>query len=956
MANASLGSDRFVFGPFVLCRRERQLTREGVAVRIGSRALDILLALVDRAGQIVSHRDLMERVWPNTTVDESSLRVHIVNLRKALGETGNRGKYVSNIPGRGYSFIGTILASASVLPADNVDKLSALSTRPHLPHCLKRMVGRDAAVEAVKAQIQGKRFVSIVAPGGIGKTTVAVAAAHALAAEFSGAVFFVDFGSLTDPRLVARTLASTLGVSIESTTSLIGALMDRRALIVLDNCEHLVETIAPLAERIVAETDGIYILATSREALRVEGEHVYRLSALHTPSQSPDLTAEEALNFPAVQLFVERASAGGTFKCLTDTDAPTVAGICRNLDGMPLAIELAAGRVTAHGLQGTAALLENRFRLDWYGRRTASPRHQTLNSMLDWSYRLLPATEQFVLRRISIFAGSFDYAATKSVTLSDCCDEKQSSQALVGLVEKSMLSSVSTATGSLYRLLDTTRAYASEKLRAAREVDAVSRLHSLHFLQVLEQINSDGSYPPKFGGPFRMLPFLGNVRKALEWSFSECGDRSIGVSLVVAAAPSLAEACLLEECAIWAERALSVLPDESRGTKVEMILQEAFATSLMFTRGNGEEVQIAMERGLALASTTGDILARLRLMSGLATLLVRIGEMRASAAVSRQIGEVASELGDPTWMMFGDVLNGTANHLVGKQLAARQCCEAGVASAAEFPDTSESIFSWVSRILVVASLARAMWILGFPDQAIRVAEQALEDGVDGGRPIQRCMSCIYTVQVFLWCGDYSKASEIIDSLIAHASQHALRPYHAVGLGLRGELLLKTGHFKEGVELLQKSLGILNEEKHFAQEVGLRASLAEGLSALGLHEAALSSVNEAIERIEHNGNSFDFSEVLRIKATVLMKKGRQSLIEAEACLLSALHRARSQSDLSWELRIVGTLADLMVEQNRREQAQLMLSDVLSRFTEGFGTADFQRASGKLEVVRIRRVGT
>jgi predicted ATPase len=258
------------------------------------------------------------------------------------------------------------------------------------------MVGRDDAVRDLAKRLREQRFVSIVGAGGIGKTTVAIAVAHEVLSEFDGAVQFLDLASIEDPQLVAGALASQLGLSVVSENALpaiLAFLRERRVLLVFDSCERVIETAATLAENIFRDAPQIHILATSRESLRAEGERVHHLSPLGCPPRDAvSLTATQALGFSAVQLFVDQVAAGGYPFELNDEDAPIVAEVCRRLDGIALALELAACRVGVYGIQGIASLLENEFRLRWRGRRTALPRHQTLNATLDWSYNLLSET------------------------------------------------------------------------------------------------------------------------------------------------------------------------------------------------------------------------------------------------------------------------------------------------------------------------------------------------------------------------------------------------------------------------------------------------------------------------------------------------------------------------------------------------------------------------------------
>src|SRR5580698_664054 len=291
-------------------------------------------------------------------------------------------------------------------------------------------------VRSLAQQLQMWRFVSIVGPGGVGKTTVAISVAHALIDGFHDAVFFIDLAALTDPQLVPTAVASALGLMVQTQDPLVGLLTfigDRKILLVLDNCDHVIGVAAALAERVVSEAPQAHILATSREALRVEGEHVHLLYSLESPPENAGLTAAEALRYPAAQLFMERAAASGHGAAPSDIDAPIVARICRRLDGVALALELAASHAGSLGIRGIAELLDNRFSLLWRGRRTALPRHQTLNAMLDWSYNLLSEHEKAVLGRLSVFVGDFKLEAACSVASDAVIAERVGSEAIASL-------------------------------------------------------------------------------------------------------------------------------------------------------------------------------------------------------------------------------------------------------------------------------------------------------------------------------------------------------------------------------------------------------------------------------------------------------------------------------------------------------------------------------------------
>jgi DNA-binding winged helix-turn-helix (wHTH) protein len=398
------------FGPFRLLPAQQLLLEGEAPVRLGSRALDILIALVERAGELVTKNELMTRVWPDTVVEESNLKVHVAGLRRALGDGQPGRRYLANVPGRGYRFVAPV--NLAELKEHLVPKSAAPErVRAHnLPLSKSRALGRAETIGVLRDLLPRQRFITIVGAGGIGKTTVALALAEAIVPAYEHGIWFVDLAPLDDPQFVSTTLASTLGLAVRSenaATGLVDFLRDRRMLIVLDNCEHVIGAAAALAEQLLGGAPGVHILATSREPLRARGERAHRLLPLEIPPDPSRLRSSEAGVYASVQLFVERAAAIVDGFELSDRDAPVVADICRKLGGIPLAIELAAARVDAFGVQQLSALLDDRFRILNQGERTAQPRHRSLVATFDWSYGYLPENERAVLRRLAVFAGTF---------------------------------------------------------------------------------------------------------------------------------------------------------------------------------------------------------------------------------------------------------------------------------------------------------------------------------------------------------------------------------------------------------------------------------------------------------------------------------------------------------------------------------------------------------------------
>jgi predicted ATPase len=912
---------------------------------LGGRALDILIVLVEHAGEVVSKRELIAKVWPDVTVNDGSLRFHVAALRKALGDGEAGARYVANVPGRGYCFVAPISRPA----APQSDAALTGGGGQTLPARAVRMIGRDETVDRILTELRAWRLVNLVGPGGVGKTTVAVAVAHRLLAAFDGAIYFVDLGPLIDPALVPSALAAAVGLSVYSSdplSSLVTFLRDRSLLIVLDSCEHVIETAAVAAERIFKEAPRAHILATSREALRVEGEHVHRLPPLGCPPDDPDLRARDALAFPAAQLFVERVAASGADVDLSDADARVVGEICRKLDGVALAIELAAGRVDAYGIHGTAALLGKRLGLRWQGRRTAAPRHQTLTALLDWSYDLLSELERTVLRRVAIFVGRFTLEAARTVAAGDDLDGAEIVDACASLVAKSLISVNARTDATSYRLLDTTRAYVIEKLVQSGEADAIARRHAVYYRQFLDTVDPEIPAWLEGEGQAAGPEHLDNLRAALEWSFSERGDIDVGTALAAASAPLLLEMSLLTECHYWAERAISALVDAGKGSRREMELQAALGVSLMFTRGNGDAVRAAFARGLELAGALGEPLQQLRLLGGLHIFHERIGDFHNALAFAERGMSIAEAIADPAAIGAAHSLLGISYHLIGNAVGARAHLDAALARPQVSRRINTILFGFDHRNRARIAEARNLWLLGFPDQAARAARATVDDAARTNHPVTLAIALIWAVSVYLWRGDLASAEESIERFIAHAERHSLAPYTAVGLGVKGELSVRRGDADAGIQALRDALETLHAARYELLTTASTSALAEGLALRGDFAEALSTIEEGIARIEANGDLFAMPELLRIKGDILAASPQPDLSGAADCFRRSLDWARRQSAASWELRTAISLARLRLREGQGEDARETLAPVYARFTEGFESGDLVAARALL----------
>jgi predicted ATPase/DNA-binding winged helix-turn-helix (wHTH) protein len=899
---------------------------------LGNRALDILTVLVEHAGKVVSHRDLMARVWRGLVVDPGNLRVHINSLRRALDDGDGRDRYIANVTGQGYSFVAPVQRGTGPPPRAMTMPTAATRRQP-LPAMLARMVGREGAVATIAADLVAERFVTVIGPGGIGKTTVAVSVAHSLLDEFADAVCFVELSSVTDPRLVAATVASALGLAVNTedvAPTLFSFLRPQRILLVLDNCEHVIESAAPLAERVVQEAPGVHLLATSREAMRVEGEHAFWLPPLGSPPPDTPFDAAQALAFPAIRLFVDRAAASGVRLVLSDADAATVASICAGLDGLPLAIEFAAARVGAHGLDGTAQILKSQISLQWKGRRTALPRHQTLHSLLDWSHDLLLDVEKRILRRLSVFVGTFTLEAAQAVAADG--DEAVVVAAIESLVAKFLVSRAVSKDVTRYRLLETTRVYALEKLERSGEQSETSDRHARYCTSVLSRIVATD--------PGSAADHLGNIRAALEWAYAQrARDPGLLVKLAASAVRVFIELSLLTECHRWSRAALASIDDSTRGGQHEMRLQEALAFAATYMIANHEGVGPALERALAIARSLDDPADQLRLLTVQNLYFIRaanIGAARANAlefaGLSRR-DEAASDV-------VAELMLGITEHFLGNQSAAIDQVGRGLQRAA-----TSTFRPYGQHALMRANIVyvRALWMGGFPDRALAHAKRTIEAAESSGKALNICFSRLYTAPVFLWRGDLDAAREGIERAITHPNWPSLVAMHDGKMALQGTLWLREGDIERAVATLQAGATTMRANGQTLLLSIAVCSLTEGLAAMGRYDEADDTIGKLLADLGPGSEASHLPEMLRMQAHVAMSRPSPDFARAEESLARALTVAREHGALSWELRAAMMLARLRQRQGRSAEALHELSSIYHRFNEGTGTADLRAAA-------------
>jgi predicted ATPase/DNA-binding winged helix-turn-helix (wHTH) protein len=961
------------------------LRRDGQALPLGDRALDILIYLAERPGQVIAKQELIDHVWSDITVEEGSLRVHVAAIRKALGDGQFGNRYIANIKGRGYSFVGTVVARAGDAETgnDRSRQQGRLTARPPM------MIGRETVIREVNDKLRDERFVTLLGPGGIGKTTIALAVGRTAIAEFGGEVHLVDLESLTDPRYVAGAVATSLGLPLRSKNpdlELIDLVRSRKLLIILDSCEHVIEAVALLAEQLYRQTEAIHVLATSRESLNVQGEHCYRVLPLDYPPDGSEQTANAVLRYPAAQLFVQRVAARAGSFTLSDEEAPLVAEICRRLDGLPLAIELAAGQVAALGIKNAVARLVSRPELLKLSHRTAVRRHRTLKATLDWSYDLLSDAERIVFRRVAPFVGHFTLEGARYVVGELGADTGEIFDAIAGLVEKSLMATRTDETQAQYRLLDTTRAYALEKLEEHAEVAVVFRRHAEYVAGYLESQRAallvllkaersaadpgssknihpalERSFGPRGNNQTAMRLSAasthtgqwGNIRAALEWSFGPNGDDEIATRLAAVSTQLFLELSLLIECRVWAERAIARLGDQHKNSRREMEIYASLSLAMVHSEGSSELVRRAFSRALVVAAVQGDLAYELRLLSGLFMCYRRNSDINAALDIASRSKEVALRTGDHDDIALAESMLGAAHHLAGNHLGALKHFESGLSQSASgwrFR-AGQHLFHHSSLLLV--GMARCLLYRGQLEKSLDYAKRAIEEAEKFNHPTTLCRSLSLVLPVYLALADCRRSEQYIVLLTELAAAHSLQPYRAVATGLQGQWLLLQNDFREGIPLLKRALEELHAQSHEMLNMDFVCDLGAGLIAMGEHQEALTMILNAIDGQRRGGKFLYMPALFRMKGLILASRSVEDYFEAEGSLLSAIDWAKRQSATFFELKAATDLAELLLKQGRVPEAYKYLSAAFDRMPAGIVSPTHKRA---MQIVNRLRSGT
>jgi predicted ATPase/DNA-binding winged helix-turn-helix (wHTH) protein len=715
---ANLMSAPYCFLAAELHPARRVLLVDGVDCQVGARAFDLLLALIERRDRIVSKEELLELVWPSVVVEENNLQVHISSLRRLVGSSA-----IATIPGRGYRFVTPLhdekpASGGLVVAAIPRPELAAATSKTNLPLSRTPLLGRAADVLLLSSLLASHRLVTLVGAGGIGKSALAQAVAEVEVGRGRDGGWWIELAGLADAALLPQTVAQQLGLSaLDSATSLqvlVDAIATREMLLVLDNCEHLLEPVALLVDRLLQAAPGLRVLATSQEPLRLQSEQQYRLEPLAVPR---DAAVPGARAYGALVLFESRVRAVAPRFELAEADLPLAIDLLRQLDGLPLAIELAAARVPLLGLRTLHARIRERFRLLTAGARTALRRHQTLRAAMDWSYSLLSEEQRAVFRRLGVFSSGFTMELAQAVCTDDAQDEWAVVEQLSSLIDKSLVA-VDASEPVRYRLLESPRAFAIEQLGASGETAALLDRHATAMLQFLRRAD-DGNMDSTLRSDeyaALVLPELDNLRAAYAWAAGEAGDAAVATGLAAHAGP------LIDYSSEFAEWLLAQRPHVRPGA-IDENTQARFWRAIAAPNMFGTLTLPELLEAARLATAAYRSLRRPRRL---------FSALRLVAMWSRRTGEVeeaqlaideAAALIKPDWAAEFRIVVLRFRAWISREEGAY---DAAIATYREALQLANEAGDWRLEVIERGNVCDLLWQLGRHDEAAQSLTELIE--------------------------------------------------------------------------------------------------------------------------------------------------------------------------------------------------------------------------------------
>lgn len=764
------------------------------------------------------------------------------------------------------------------------------------------------------------RHITVVGTGGIGKTTLALALAHRIKHHFRGAAFFIDLSAVSDPAVIPFAVASAVRVAIDTERpieSLVSRLHADHALLIFDNCEHLIEAAAQVVESLLKAAPAVRIVATSHEPLRTEGERVYRLASFELPPGVESLPIGKALSYPAVQLFVGQMLAADDSALIGDADVPFIVEICRRLDGLALAIEIAASRAGALGIAELAARLDDRFGILTSGRRTAAVRHQTLRNMLDWSHDNLGERERIVLRRLAVFMGEFTLDAAALVAGDERLSAGAVTDGVSSLVRKSLLMQTSRAGRSHLRLLDSARLYALERLKAAGELRRVRELHVDYLCDAMREAETAWRMTPVSIWAATYGRLIDDIRAALTWAMGHDGNHTSGVVLTSLALPLAMQLGLHDE---FVER-MSVAMDLAQHLPQPQLVAELrlHVARNHLTYNVGQSIDVTFGRAIELAERTGKDRHRMEPLVTLSSTHISLGQYQTSASIGERALALAKQSGDEFAVLSASRAMAQAAHYSGQHARSLALARAVLRHPVRNIPYTYGFMHTDRRISMRWVLVRSLWMSGRGDEAVQIAHEGVRISEDAGAVAPAQLLAMAAIPMFLWRGDHHVARQLTDRLLAHSERYSFKYWKAWSAIFYDAL----AWYEDG-RAVSPVAGNLQAQT-LSTLVGLAAPLPETIV----------------------DDDWSAPELIRLRGENLVLGGDR--VSGAAEFQRAIALAQRHGAIAWELRSTTSLARLWRDDCRVEMAGL-LTDVLGRLPEGHATADARTARGLADDLR------
>jgi predicted ATPase/DNA-binding winged helix-turn-helix (wHTH) protein len=930
----------YSFGPFRLVPDRQLLLLEGVPVKLGGRAFELLHLLVGRSNELISKEELMAAAWPGTFVHEGNLKVNMHSLRRSLGDTQKQPTYIATVARRGYRFVAPVRRSV----ADDEMEAAQVHARSNALPLPRDIIARDREIARLLDLLRDKPQVTLVGPAGVGKTTVAVAAAHTLEKDYPDGVCFVDLASIDDPALLPATLVAALrlrGDMGDPLAAAVAYLRDRSMLVLLDNCEHVQPAVTIFARSLAQQSGRSKLLATSREPLRVPVESVIWLDPLDFPAEDCSATPDELLRFPAVELFARRASEWTGYQ-LVEADLEAVAQLCRAVEGLPLAIELLAGKLEDHPVRELAAKLDEYLGFHADHSATRAGRHETLLAAIDWSFSLLSPHEAEIFRLASVFADTFDLEDMVAIAASQGLLPIDVTVALGGLVIKSLLTAQADGANLRYRLLDSTRRYAAKKLCEAGLQAQSRRWHAERIVTLFERSEAEWGWRDSGDWTQHYRGRLADVQAALAWAFGDGGDAALGVRLTAATVPLWFETSLISDTRarvqVALEHAEALQLDEL--TKAKLTIP--YAWSMMYARQFPPETEDSWCKALAYARRAGHLHSELHALLGLSVYLMDVG--RISEAIGRldQFRALCAHHRDWSMSPEGERTLAWARAHTGAITESLASLEQ---LAAQFPGTgkgSRMAGFQVDRAIGIRNYTSLFaWVSGRPDHAAAIARNAIELAESFGHlASQSNVLALACCPVSYLNGDLTglqrytkKLANILEAETIGIWVPIQRFYAAAAADLGGH--------PTAINMMKKAIEELVCSRFVMRVPLMMGILAERYLRRGLLDEASNSIALALRYEAQQDERWCRSELKRIEAMIQHRSGCRR--RAESLLIDAIDDAHAINALSFKLRAASDLAAHYLDAHRPKDAMALLSSVYEQFDEGFATQDLITAS-------------